>query len=393
MLRGNFLRVVPYLQQAESALENRDNSKENANLRAECLALRSNLFQAQGKIAESIEAAQRAIQLADPADARVLGLAYLGLGAGYRQAVDFDRAVIALQQAIHASRESGDAVTGALATTHLVLMSIQHGRLRFAAEVSSQILKWTEGSNTAPPPIIGAVYGALGLVYYEWDQIEQARDYFLRGIHWGTFLGHNASLIYTKLNLIRLLQAEGDFESASKAMTEAAELVQAGAPGWLKPMLIAHQVNLYLAENNFVEAESVLRQGGIAPDTQATHASDAIHLAWLRLLLRRGKDADVQQGIQLAQQILSLAESGQRNATSLQALILGALLHSAAADPKASLHCLERALELAEPEGYIRIFVDEGKPLAALLQRVSPSDLCQKDTRSLSCYGWKGQKR
>lgn len=378
MLRGNFPRVVPYLQQAESALETSGHSNKNANMQAECLALRSNLFQAQGKIAESIEAAQRAILLAEPADARVLGLAYLGLGAGYRQTVDFDRAVDALQQAVRASKESGDAVTGALATTHLVLMSIQHGRLRFAAEVSSQILKWTEDSNVAPPPIIGAVYGALGLVYYEWDQMEQARDYFLRGIHWGTFLGHNASLIYSKLNLIRLLQSEGDFDNASKAMREAAELVQVGAPGWLKPMLIAHQANLYLARHNLAEAETVLRQGGITPETQAAHAGDTIHLAWLRLLLLRGKDKDIQQGIQLAQQILSLAESGQRNATSLQALILGALLYSAVADPKTSLLWLEHALELAEPEGYIRVFVDEGKPLAALLQRVSPSAYVKK---------------
>jgi LuxR family maltose regulon positive regulatory protein len=391
MLRGNFPRVVPYLQQAEAALETRDTSNNNANMRAECLALQSNLFQAQGKIAESIESAQRAIQLADPADARVLGLAYLGLGAGYRQAVDFDRSVGALQRAIHASQESGDAVTGALATTHLALMSIQHGRLHFAAEVSAQFLKWTEGSNVAPPPIIGAVYGALGLVYYEWDQIELARDYFLRGIHWGTFLGHNASLIYSKLNLIHLQQAEGDFDNASKGLREAAELVQVGAPGWLKPMLIAHQANLYLAEHNFAEAESILQQSGIAPETQAVHASDTIHLAWLRLLLRRGKDTDVQRGIQLARQILSLAESGQRNATAIQALILGALLFSAADDPVTSMNWLERGLKLAEPEGYIRIFVDEGKPLSSLIQHVSPSDYVKRIFAVFPSTGGKGK--
>jgi LuxR family maltose regulon positive regulatory protein len=156
-------------------------------------------------------------------------------------------------------------------------------------------------------------------------------------------------------------------------------------------MLIAHQANLYLAENNLVEAETVLRQSGIAPETPAAHASDAIQLVWLRLLLRRGKDTDIRQGIQLAQQILLLAESGQRNATSLQALILGALLDSAAGDPKASLHCLERALQLAEPEGYIRVFVDEGKPLAAVLQRVSPSAYVKKILAALPAADGKGK--
>ena len=378
MLRGNFGQVVPYLIQAEAALANMTESAEATSMQAECFALQSNLLQAQGRIAESIGAAQRALQWADPENFRVIGLAYLGLGAGYRQAVDFGRAVDALQNAIRVSRESGDLVTGMLATTHLVLMCLQHGRLRLAADHALQSIEWMDRSEAAPPPIVGAVYGALGLVYYEWNQVEVAREYFLRGVQLGTFSGHNASVIYTKVCLARLFQSEGDFGLASKALTEALELLQAGAPGWLRPGLIARQVNLYLAENKIAEAEAVLRQSGVLAGDEVTHPTDEIHLAHLRLLLHRGEDEDLQQGIALAVRILSLAESGGRNSTAMQALTLGALLHAALGDAKTSLTWLERALELAEPEGYIRLFVDEGAPLAVLLRRLPNSPYAQK---------------
>ena len=380
MLRGNFGQVVPYLKQAESVLANMPESNETVIWQAECFALQSNLMQAQGKINEAIEAAQHALQLAAPENFKVLGLAYLGLGASYRQAVDFDKAVDALQQAIRISRSSGDLVTGMLATTHLVLMCLQHGRLRFAAETASQAIEWNEQSDAAPPSIVGAVYGTLGLIYYEWNQIEKAREYFLRGIQLGKFSGHNASLIYAQVNLARLMQAQGDFSSASKLLTGALQQFQLGAPGWLRPILIARQVNLYLAENNIAEAETVLRQSGIGINDEVTHQTEEIHLAYLRLLLHRGAEAEMETGVALARHIISLAESGalHGNGVTMQALTLGALLYAGLGDEKTSLVWLVRSLALAEPEDYIRQFVDEGKPLALLLQRLQNSVYAKK---------------
>jgi len=371
LLRGNFGLVMPFLQQAEAALER---IAANDDLRAECLALKANLLQSQGKITEAIDDAQQALKIVPVTNVRVLGLAYLGLGAGYRQNVQFDLAVDALQQASRASRMSGDSVTGALAATHLILMCLQHGRLRFAEEVSSQMIERMEHSAGAVAPIIGAVYGALGLVYYERNQIEMARDHYLRGIQLGTFLGHHASLVYTQLNLARLLLAEGDLEGAAKNLHNAQELIQAGAPGWLRPGLIAGQVQYFLSTGNLPQAEAVLRQSGVTPGGQVTHAADEIQLAHLRLMLRRATETDLKEGIQLAGRILSLAESGQRSSTSLQALVLGALLHERLGDARSACAWMERAVGLAEPERYIRLFVDEGAAVVPILQRLAKTE-------------------
>ena len=189
-------------------------------MQAECLALQSNLLQVQGKIAESVENANRALQLADPTNLKVLGLAWLGMGGAYRQAADFDKAADALQNAIQTSRASENLVTEMLAVSHLTLMSIQHGRLRLAAEAASQVIE----REVALSPIAGAVHGALGLVALEWNQMEKAREHLLRGIKLSAFSGHNASLVYTKVTLARLLQSQGYLESAAKMVEEAVEL-------------------------------------------------------------------------------------------------------------------------------------------------------------------------
>jgi LuxR family maltose regulon positive regulatory protein len=151
-------------------------------------------------------------------------------------------------------------------------------------------------------------------------------------------------------------------------------LIQAGAPGWLRPSLLARQVQYFLAVGNLPEAEAILRQSGITAGEQVTHATDEIQLAYVRIMLKRGKEADLKEGIQLTERILNLAESGQRNNTSMLASVLGALIHEKLGDAKSASAWMGRALTLAEPEGYIRLFVDEGAAVASILQWLAKTD-------------------
>lgn len=205
LLRGNFEMVIPHWQQAATALED---MPEETDLQVESLALEANLMQTQGKVAEALEAGRRASDLIDPDDDRVAGLANLALGGAHRQRADFDPALEALQRAIQASQAAGGSVTTMLAVSHLTLMCLQHGRLRLADRTASQALAWLGHSAAPTPPIVGSVYGALGRVYYEWNQIDEARDHLQHAIRLGTFTGHNASIIYAKVNLAQLLQTE-----------------------------------------------------------------------------------------------------------------------------------------------------------------------------------------
>jgi DNA-binding CsgD family transcriptional regulator len=65
------------------------------------------------------------------------------------------------------------------------------------------------------------------------------------------------------------------------------------------------------------------------------------------------------------------AEEGGRNGSLIEILILQALSHEVQSDIFAALIPLERALSLAAPEGYARIFLDEGAPMATLLSEAA----------------------
>jgi LuxR family transcriptional regulator, maltose regulon positive regulatory protein len=190
-----------------------------------------------------------------------------------------------------------------------------------------------------------------------------------------TLSGYSNVEISYAVILSRLYQMEGDLEASAQELEKAVDLLQRGAPAWARSEVISQQVRFYLAQDNPAAAEAVLRQSGVSIEDEVTHTTDFIHLAYLRLMLHQGQDHQnekLRQGSGLARRIIASAEAGQRFGTILQATILGALvqsLRSGAGDTPGSLEWLERALELAEPEGYIRVFLDEGAPMAALLRR------------------------
>ena len=328
-------------------------------MRAESLALLANLAQMQNDSAASIDAARAALELIPPDNTRLEGLALLALGAAYRQSTNFDQTMEILQRSMRASQESRNWVAWMLAVSHLALMSIQHGRLRFASETALNAVEQVQRLGITPP-IVGAVYGSLGLIAYEMNQIRAANEYFTKGIRLGILTGHATSLVYIKINLARLLQGEGDLEAAARTLDEVAELLRLGSPSWVHPEFIYRQVTLLLAMNNTVGAESILHQSGVNLADEITRRTDWVHLGWLRFLSAQKNS----NALALAERILRFSEADRRDGTTLQALILGALAGGGAG-------WLSRALKLAEPEGYQRIFVDEGAPMAAILQNLS----------------------
>jgi LuxR family maltose regulon positive regulatory protein len=375
LFRGNFESAAAYLKQAEDGLAVSDPSPA---LLAECRALRSNLMQSQGRIPEALQAGHAALEVLPPENERLQAMAWLGLGGGYRQAGNFTQAVDALQNAIRCGRQSGNLITSMLATSHLVLMCLDYGRLRFAAETASQMIDWMENAGGAPPPVVGALYGALGLVHYEWNQVERSREYFQRGIYSGMFSGHHASLIYNKTCFARLLQSEGDLESSARTLAEAQDLLRSGAPGWLRPVVLAQQVRLLLAEDKIAETTALLSQSGVTAADPVTLRTQAIHLAYLRLQLKLGTEEALREGVDLADRILAQAEPNQRFGAAIQASVIGAQLLAASGNVPGALQWLERAITLAEPEGYVRVFIEEGAPLAALLRRMEASAFAEK---------------
>ena len=385
LLRGNYERVLPYLQQAGQAISDLDtDTEESKPLQAEWLALQANLLNVQGKAEQGIDLANQALQRTGADDFYVKSLAYAALGGGYRLTSNYASAVEAYHLAIQNSRLSGNLSPEMQSVAGLMVMAIQHGHLHFAYQVGSQTLARLESEGAQSSPVAGIVYACLGSTCYEWNQLEKAFSFLSQAIHLSSLSGHTGVLIHSKTFLARVFQAQGDSQAAAHMIQEVVNLLLLGITAWLKPEVATNLVRIYLGQGNPVAAEKVLKQLDISITADfalsnpldipnpLTNREGLNYLLSLRFLLhqvREGqRESELRQGIDLAGGLVDSAMSAQLIAIALQALLLRVQMVAFQGDRQASLDSLLQAVELAEPEGYIRIFLDEGSAIAALLR-------------------------
>ena len=265
-----------------------------------------------------------------------------------------------------------------LSTSGLAQLAFEHGQLHLAFEITAPVSAQLEGSGS-PPPISTVVYGMLGEVHYQWLQIDEARRNVLRALQLSVLGGYNSGMINLRVLLSRLSQLAGDLEDAADEMQKAVDLMQVDTPGYIRQEAVAQQVRLYLARNRRAAAEMALQGQGFSfqdrfsfpdlpPDRSIPHSVGLLYNSSLRLLLHRaraGRDpANLRTGIELVDRLIGRALQGPTLLVALEALLLRAQMHAALGSTSASQADYARALELAEPEGILGVFVEQG-PLVA----------------------------
>ena len=127
------------------------------------------------------------------------------------------------------------------------------------------------------------------------------------------------------------------------------------------------------------EALGWVGERGLSPDDDLSYLREFEHITLARLLIAQSKrdheERSIHEAIGLIERLLKAAVEGGRMGSVIAILVLQALAYEAQGDVASALRFLERALILAEPEGYVRIFVDEGMPMATLLREVAKHDI------------------
>jgi LuxR family maltose regulon positive regulatory protein len=128
-------------------------------------------------------------------------------------------------------------------------------------------------------------------------------------------------------------------------------------------------------QGRFGAALGWAREHGLSVDDDLSYLREFEHITLARLFLARHEDdcaeRSVHEAIRLLQRLMLAAEEGGRTGRVIEIVILQALAHQAHGDMPAALACLGRAVTLAEPAGYVRIFADEGRPIVPLLRAVA----------------------
>jgi LuxR family maltose regulon positive regulatory protein len=166
-------------------------------------------------------------------------------------------------------------------------------------------------------------------------------------------------------------QAEGDPEAALQLLAEAERLYTTDYSPEVRPVG-ASKARVWIASGRLSEARSWARGRELSAGDELTYVREFEHITLARLILAQGvrdrSDDRIDEAIGLLDRLLLAAEAGGRTGSVIEILVMQALALRARNDGPGALTALERVVALAEPEGYVRVFADEGPNMAALLR-------------------------
>jgi LuxR family maltose regulon positive regulatory protein len=381
LLRGAYAQASPYLEQLTAWFSDSSTRDQDASLLGEWLAIQSKLLGVQGKPQESRDLANQALEILPEADVHVRSMVYTNLATAYQQMLDYDRAAETFQLIVRNAQATGNFVFEILGLSGQAQMVLQQGQLHQGFEIASQGIKRLETTGKSTP-FSATLYGELGQIHYHWHQLDLARSYLQHSIQASGLSGYSDPEIYNHVMLLHMFQMEGNWESAAREMEQAGRLAQLVPPAMIRANIIAQQVRVDLALKRSAAAQAILKPEGFSfegafgfpqldPASNVTDPVGLLYNSALRVLLHQARakhdPRNLRHGIELATRVLAGELQCRHIPIALETLLLRSQMHAALGNERSNLADIVQALELAEPEGFISIFVEEGSPIAEAL--------------------------
>jgi LuxR family transcriptional regulator, maltose regulon positive regulatory protein len=249
----------------------------------------------------------------------------------------------------------------------LVQVQRAQGNLDAALATCRQALD-IAGEGSSQPPHLGMAHVGLAEVLYERDELTAALDHATRGVTLCRQLAFTPPLAAGLAVVARIRQAHGEAAAALEAMGEAGQVE-------LSPQVIAlfnpvssRRARLLLAQDDVHAAAQWAEAAGLGPDDEPDYPREPAYLVLARVLLAQDRPGPA---LTLLQRLLATAASQGRTGSIIEIQALRALALAARGDHASAVGTLAEALTLAGPQGYVRVFADEGAPMHALLARLS----------------------
>ncbi|MBL8096394.1 MAG: AAA family ATPase [Anaerolineales bacterium] len=331
-----------------------------------------------GALAEAAHYAEQCLSLAPADDAYLRAPANSTLGCTCWARGDLPAAVVALTEWVEWNRHEGVAVFAVggafgLAEAHIELGHLGQGfeTYRWASDLASALGAEAEG-------VSAHLALGLGLIHHERGEDERAAVFLQRAFA----LGPRSTLVdwgYRRsLAEARLRESEGDLAGALERLDDAARLYVRTAFPNARPVE-AMRARLYLRLGDLRRARDWVRASGVTPDDAPSYLREFEHVTLARVLTAEYRVTAapglISAALGLLARLLPAAAAQDRIASQIDIHIARALALHAQGDHAPALAALRAALALAEPEGYRRIFSDEGEPLATLLAQVAAERL------------------
>jgi len=348
-----------------------------------------------GEVFSTVRYARQALDLLPQDDhsgrggaAGLLGLAYWTRGELEAAHRSFAEGMGRLEKAGFIS----DAISGAIT---LADIRIEQGRLREATHTYEQALKLATAQGEPLLRGTADLYVGMSELHREHNDLNAATQDLQRSQELGERTGFGPDRYRWCVAMAQIRQALRDLNGALDLLYEAEKVYARNFFPNVRPVA-ALRVRVWVRQGRLSEALGWAGEQGLSPHDDLSYLREFEHITLVRLLLtqsqsryksdsdgKRANHRSTLEAMGLLERLLKAAQAGDRMASVIEIFVLQSLAHHIQGDTSAALIPLVQALTLAEPEGYVRMFVDEDLPLAQLLREAAAQGIMPDYTGKL----------
>lgn len=346
---------------------------------------------ASGDISGTIARVPKALEQIPPEDhlrrGQIVGL--LGLAQWARG--DLEAAQQSMVEAGALTQKVGtilDTIPGIFVVADIQVI---RGQLGEAVDTYEQALRLAAEHNAPTHLGIEKVYAGLSELYCERGELNEATQTLAMSETLGERFGDSVWHHRWYVALARLKETQGDWDGALEQLHKAEHLYILNPLSHMRP-IGALKTQIWLKQGRLTAAEAWVRERNLSIEDELSYAREFEHITLARLIIAQHKynrdksvtrSGTIQEATELLTRLLNAAEAGGRFGSVLEILLILALAHASQDDVEPALDALERALVLAEPEDYVRVFVNEGSPMEQLLSTAANCGIMPLYTRKL----------
>jgi LuxR family transcriptional regulator, maltose regulon positive regulatory protein len=363
------LKSVEELLSPSSGEKNKKTPINNeVQLQGRVAAIRASIASFRGEINNIIHFSEQALKHLSKEDDTWRCIGAMTLGDAHMLNNNTRDAAKAYFEAVVASQTVNDINLYLMSNMLFAFAEAQLGRLQVAQEIYEKLLNFVNEKCLLKTDFAGWLFAAKSYLFYEWNDLESAVEYANKGVEKSVY-GHNVfikGIVYN--NLIAVLFANHDLVAAEKGIKEIEKIVaESDVPRGIINWKEAWRARLWLAQGNIQAVSEWVRRRCWNEETNFSYLHKDEIIVFARILIAHGK---YNVADKLLKRLISQAESASQIVSQIELLLIHALVLTILENKNEAKISVLKALSIAEPGGFIRIFIGEGETIEILIKTI-----------------------
>jgi LuxR family maltose regulon positive regulatory protein len=376
------------IKKLEALHEDQDSSDETAKLDVQIEKLNGHIFGLKSfqqlykeNIPEVLKLTKQA-QVFKFDESFVLASVSFARGWALRFSGNLEAAYLAFEDTVKYSLDSGNIYMAVAGLCRSAYGRVLGGELQRAYDGFQKAIDLATGVDGTQYPVAGYAYIYLGRICYEWNDLETAKRFLLKGIELCKRVGLIMDQVIGLVTLAQLQNALGNSNAMQEALDEAENLSQKMKTYvYVRRWVEDTKIRLWYTQGFWDDYFPWIETCDMAIDDDLDYNRDLEHIILARALVYAGMnhptEVYIQDALILLSRLLEKAERANWKGKAIEIQVLQALAFQALGNDQTAIDHFEKAIIQAEPEGYVRLFIDEVKPVEELLRQAKKKGIAE----------------